>query len=366
MKKYRYTESDIIDILEEKGIIYLEGYENRNSKITVRCQEGHEYEGMVRDLVYSKKPKRCRICYFVNQTDDINNRLKKYDFTLARQFIGTGKMQPIECLKCSHIFNTAPHWIFTSNRKCPGCSIKTVKFQKKFIDKLNKLNIVLLSEYKDHKTNVKMRCLGCGKIWKSLPGNMVRENQGCSHCVRSIPLAKAQQRLRDKKKNITIIDNYTCITDKALLQCDVCQYKWKAVPDQVWRLSGCPLCNTHRNEKLTLQFIQNILPHIKLKHQHTIKLVNNTKGMIIDFYFSHFRRQFFIEYNGYQHYHPVDFFGGKKGFENRQRRDKKLRQYCKKNDIVLIEIDGRKYKEDKIKPYLRKQFYKYGLISIYS
>lgn len=51
----------------------------------------------------------------------------------------------------------------------------------------------------------------------------------------------------------------------------------------------------------------------------------------------------FIEYNGIQHYEPEMAFGGTFKFEQQQARDEYVRQYCKDNDIKLIEI---RYDED--------------------
>lgn len=45
-----------------------------------------------------------------------------------------------------------------------------------------------------------------------------------------------------------------------------------------------------------------------------------------------------IEYNGIQHYKPVDFFGGLEGFLSTVERDNRKRSLSKKNNIVLIEV----------------------------
>lgn len=50
-----------------------------------------------------------------------------------------------------------------------------------------------------------------------------------------------------------------------------------------------------------------------------------------------------IEYNGLQHYEPVEYFGGQDGFKKTVDRDKKKRAKCKKNKCELLEI---KYDQD--------------------
>jgi len=43
-----------------------------------------------------------------------------------------------------------------------------------------------------------------------------------------------------------------------------------------------------------------------------------------------------IEYQGKQHYVPVEYFGGKEHFEHQQANDKKKKALCKKNGVKLI------------------------------
>jgi hypothetical protein len=50
-----------------------------------------------------------------------------------------------------------------------------------------------------------------------------------------------------------------------------------------------------------------------------------------------------IEYNGLQHYKPITFFGGEKGFEYLKQRDKTKEKYCLDNKINLLILS---YKDD--------------------
>ena len=45
-----------------------------------------------------------------------------------------------------------------------------------------------------------------------------------------------------------------------------------------------------------------------------------------------------IEYNGGQHYKPVEHFGGEETFERQKERDKIKRDWCKENGIELVVI----------------------------
>lgn len=44
-----------------------------------------------------------------------------------------------------------------------------------------------------------------------------------------------------------------------------------------------------------------------------------------------------IEYQGIQHYTPVDFFGGEEALAHRQELDRRKSELCRENGIRLIE-----------------------------
>ena len=44
-----------------------------------------------------------------------------------------------------------------------------------------------------------------------------------------------------------------------------------------------------------------------------------------------------FEYQGLQHYEPIDFWGGKEGLKYRQKLDEQKRKLCKENNVKLIE-----------------------------
>lgn len=48
-----------------------------------------------------------------------------------------------------------------------------------------------------------------------------------------------------------------------------------------------------------------------------------------------------VEFQGAQHDRPIEFFGGQRAFEENQKRDKRKRAACKRNNITLLEVrDG--------------------------
>jgi len=133
---------------------------------------------------------------------------------------------------------------------------------------------------------------------------------------------------------------------------------------------GCPKC-LHKSQTITGEILKENFENIIFEHEFMIrKPITNENGekiqnsIRIDYVSKNLEKQIFVEYNGEQHYkeHKIFHKNPKKGFEKQQQRDQWLRKYCEKNDIILIEIDGRKYKtREEIEPYLLNHMYKHLL-----
>ena len=65
------------------------------------------------------------------------------------------------------------------------------------------------------------------------------------------------------------------------------------------------------------------------------KYENSERPPRFDFYVNN---SYLIEYDGQQHFYPIDHFGGDEQFIIQQQRDKYKNQWCKDNNIPLIRI----------------------------
>lgn len=112
---------------------------------------------------------------------------------------------------------------------------------------------------------------------------------------------------------------------------------------------GCPLCSEPLGEKRIRHYLEKL--GILFIRQYVIRYKENNYR--VDFFIP--SKNLIIEYNGAQHYMPVKLFGGAKKFHKQQRRDRNVRQYCKNNNIRLLEI-----------PYLQYQIIEQILDNIFS
>lgn len=59
-----------------------------------------------------------------------------------------------------------------------------------------------------------------------------------------------------------------------------------------------------------------------------------------------------LEFQGEQHFHPVEYFGGEEKFLRQQQYDQQKRDYCQSHNILLYEIRYNEVLEEKLEEYL--------------
>ena len=94
----------------------------------------------------------------------------------------------------------------------------------------------------------------------------------------------------------------------------------------------CPICNSPKGEDFIIKLLEEL--GIKFIHDESIwKPYNNLRP---DFFLPNYN--LVIEFDGIQHFEPIDFFGGQKGFEKRKQKDREKNEYCKNNNIDILRI----------------------------
>ena len=117
---------------------------------------------------------------------------------------------------------------------------------------------------------------------------------------------------------------------------------------------GCQMCICSKSEiKISKYLDDNKIECIKQKRFSDCK---NMLPLPFDFYLPFYN--ICIEYDGKQHYNPVDRFGGVNGLAKRKFLDKIKTDYCKDKNIILIRI---KY-TDNIFSTLNNKLHESGVI----
>jgi DNA-directed RNA polymerase subunit M/transcription elongation factor TFIIS len=119
--------------------------------------------------------------------------------------------------------------------------------------------------------------------------------------------------------------------------------------DHIHAKQGCPICKQSKGEREIRNFL---LEHrIEFEDQKTFEDCKFKSLLPFDFYLPAFN--LCIEYDGIQHYEPINYFGGKLKFEEIKERDRIKNGYCQEKEILLLRIG---YYEEVIK-ILKDIFY---------
>ena len=209
-------------------------------------------------------------------------------------------------------------------------------------------------QYIDNRTKVCIVCPIHGEFQQT-PAHHLR-GEGCPKCFGTCrktteEFIQEAQKIHGNKyiysKTIYGKNN----TDPIEIICPIHGSFWQTPVHHINSKCGCPKCNRSHGEAFLANYFDT--NNIEYKENYIVKVPVEIRpsGIIkIDFYLPKYNT--FIEYNGIQHYIMQKGFGGQIKFNKQLTRDAFLRNYCKENNVNLIEIP---YTEKNIKDFLENK-----------
>ena len=107
---------------------------------------------------------------------------------------------------------------------------------------------------------------------------------------------------------------------------------------------GCPSCNESKGELRIKEYLNS--KNINFKIQFKFKNCKNLETNYLlpfDFYLPKYN--ICIEFDGMQHFKPIEHFGGEIAFKKLQHRDNIKINFCKNNNIKLLRIPYNKFND---------------------
>ena len=159
--------------------------------------------------------------------------------------------------------------------------------------------------------------------------------------IETLSTNEIKKRIIDFGLNIELLSEYKNNREYLKCKCRIHNYEYMVSPRTILynKSSGCPLCTQSIGENKMIQILHNM--GYDVIQQHTFPDCKYIGLLRFDAYCTDSNIAF--EYQGQQHYYPVDFSG--KGVEYAQQqyedgliRDNIKRKYCKENNIRLIEV----------------------------
>lgn len=253
---------------------------------------------------------------------------------------------------CKTEYEVSPGGFLQGNR-CPNCRTNRLKTTHEFKQKVYQLTgheYSIQSEYIGHHKPISIKHETCGRVYKVAPSDFLKGRR-CKRCI-----------FNDKKKtNKAWVSQVELLTGNEYnfldtYQGDSIKLRYKhscggihtVTPNNFINGSRCPLCQESSGESNIRLFLSR--QDIIFQPQATFPGLTWEKPLKYDFYLP--GHKMLIEFQGIQHYEPVDLFGGKESFKLQCLKDNVKRQYAKKAGLKLIEISYKHNTYQKIESLL--------------
>lgn len=244
---------------------------------------------------------------------------------------------------------------------CVVCGLErssrnSTKTHEQYIEELKGINpnVVPLEKYSGALTPIAHKCLLDGYEWMVTPANLLY-GKGCPKCAGNAKKTHEEyiEEVALINPDIEVVGQYSGANTPILHKCKLDSNVWMARPDDILHGKGCPKCSESHGEKEVSKWLDE--HGVVYESQKRFDDCRDDKPLPFDFYIPEYNVA--CEYQGKQHYEPVDFAGygenvAVERFEYVQRHDKIKADYCKSNNIRLLCIPYYENTEEQLNNFL--------------
>lgn len=268
----------------------------------------------------------------------------KYDYSKSIYKVSKENVEII-CKCCGKSFIQTPNR-HLAGKGCPTCG-KTKPFTtEQFIQKAKVMHgdkyDYSQTNYINANTKVKIFCKRCGKFFMQNPYNHISGNNCLCYKTKTKQEFLQQANLIHKDAYDYSEIHYINTLTKVKIFCKACKKFFMQTPHGHLSGRGCPYCCKSKAELVIKNWLES--KNIEYNFQAKFKDCKDKHNLSFDFYLPTYNTC--IEYQGKQHF-CMDFYTvirrkysgkEKEAFELQQKHDQIKRDYCKYNDIKLLEI----------------------------
>lgn len=279
--------------------------------------------------------------------EDFLKKLKKAvgnKYKITGKYIDLNTKVEFTHKKCNTTFMATPNNFIYKHCRCPICRdnahAKSPEQFKKEFDELSQGEYLLKTAYHRSHEKIKVVHTVCNNTYTVTPHDFL-SGARCPYCYGN--KRKTTKEFQNEVKKLTnneyeLLSEYHNNRTKVIIKHIKCERLYKVSPhDFLTGGTRCPYCNQSHGEKLIENFL--IDNHINYETQKIFKDCTTGKTnsyLKYDFYLKDFN--LLIEYDGIQHFKPIKWFGGAKGFKEQQHRDSIKNKYAIDNNITLIRL----------------------------
>lgn len=259
------------------------------------------------------------------------------DYEVIGKYINSHTNIKMKHLTCGHVFDITPNSLL-SGRGCYYCGRKRIgnssrNTQEELCKELPE-GISLIGEFKGVLYDTLVHCDKCNSTYKVKIHDLLRRGY-CAHCGNHY--RKTTNTFKDDMYQMVgneyiLLSEFNTVNDKVKIKHNLCNHSYYVTPHNFLRGRRCPYCNNSIGESI----IEKVLKDLNIVHerQKKFKDLKLTKYLSYDFYLPEL--DILIEYQGEQHYKPVEYFGGELKFKNQIIRDKAKKDYAVRSKINLL------------------------------
>ena len=281
--------------------------------------------------------------------------IKRPDIEVVGKYINMKTKIVHRCLNHDFLWETSPENIL-KGCGCPKCRGEKISnnlslSHEDYVEELKIINpnIIVLDKYKNNHTQILHKCIIHDFEWKTSPASVL---QGCG-----CPICKGEKIGNNLRKthiqyieevqlinpSIMVLGKYIDAVTPILHKCLKDGHEWYACPSNILSGYGCPICKESKGERKIRLWLND--HNIEYIQQAPFEDCIDKRPLPFDFYLPTYNSC--IEYDGEQHYFPIEYFGGEEYFKYVQYHDKIKNEYCKNNGILLLRIPYYKFQNIK-------------------
>lgn len=337
-----------IEDLTGNEYLLLGNYVNAKTKMLVKhilCQ--NEYKVTWKAF---QQGTRCPKCSSKEKLNNEKIDKKMYElvgneYVRIGEYINSGTKMLVKHNLCENTYEV--RWnSFQQGARCPKC-FGLEKLNNEEIDKvmfeLVGNEYVRISRYLNAKTKISIKHNVCGYTY-DVKWNDFHQGSRCSKCrdfrLRELFILDNQEidkRMKELVGNEYVrLGEYKGAKTKMLVKHNLCKNEYEVKWNSFYQGSRCPKCNESKGEK-TISDILNSLG-IKYTAQKRFPECKHKNPLPFDFYVHNKKSKLLIEFDGIQHFKPIEYFGGEDVLRDTQFRDKIKNDFAKEKDIPILRI----------------------------
>ena len=320
-------------------------YVNTRRKVCIICPKHGEFWQIP---LYHLNGSGCPYCAgkirltteeFIRRAKDIHG--DRYDYSKV-EYVNARTKVCIICPEHGEFRQTASEHL--RGQGCPKCAQEKKKDSsltsttEEFIRKAKEVHGDKYDYSKVKYVNVRTKvCIVCPEHgeFQQIPSNHLN-GQGCPKCAQEKHNSTTEEFIRKAKEvhgdkydysKVEYVNAYTKVRIICPIHGDFEQNAHSHLNGR-----GCPKCNESQMEKNTAKFLEeNNIDYISQARKKDLVWLERQS---LDFYIPKYHIA--IECQGGQHFKTVDFFGGKRGYSDRLKKDLSKYNKCLSNNVKLI------------------------------